>query len=190
MINTISDQPATLSRYFLNTTYLMVDQDEGTFTLWQANPSSGSTLIPIMGSAAEAACQNGIDGQTSPNSTTSDSGTSPTNPPQLSGGSIAGITVGCAAAASLIGGAIFLLRRFHTKKAAHRQRGDVTEQYSGKSTYGAQDQQSHQFSSRGYYSSMPKDEQVYELPNSHSGAAEMYGQQEPRVYEMDNSYHR
>ncbi|CAJ2503101.1 Uu.00g104950.m01.CDS01 [Anthostomella pinea] len=56
LINGLVDQPATLGRYFLTAAYLMVDLDANSFTLWQANPASGSTLVSVTG--AEAQCGN------------------------------------------------------------------------------------------------------------------------------------
>ncbi|GKT45017.1 uncharacterized protein ColSpa_05198 [Colletotrichum spaethianum] len=47
LFNGLSDQPATLERYFLTAAYLMVDHDAETFTLWQANPTTRSNLVKV-----------------------------------------------------------------------------------------------------------------------------------------------
>ncbi|KAM0342607.1 hypothetical protein ACHAPU_009334 [Fusarium lateritium] len=47
LMNGVADQPTTLGRYFLTAAYLMVNHDSGTFTLWQANPSSKSKLVRV-----------------------------------------------------------------------------------------------------------------------------------------------
>jgi hypothetical protein len=39
----------TLGRYFLTSAHLLVDQDAGTFTFWQANPSNASPLVLVPG---------------------------------------------------------------------------------------------------------------------------------------------
>ncbi|XDG04485.1 hypothetical protein ABKA04_004100 [Annulohypoxylon sp. FPYF3050] len=44
LIGAVTNQPATLGRYFFTAAYLMVDLDANEFTLWQANPTSDSRL--------------------------------------------------------------------------------------------------------------------------------------------------
>ncbi|KAJ4248695.1 hypothetical protein NW762_012533 [Fusarium torreyae] len=43
----LQGMPALLGRYFLTAAYLMVNQDAGTFTLWQAKPSKSSKLVRV-----------------------------------------------------------------------------------------------------------------------------------------------
>lgn len=56
-------QPATLGRYFLTSAYLMVNQDAETFTLWQANPSTATQLVPVLNEKGDTsstqACSSG-----------------------------------------------------------------------------------------------------------------------------------
>ncbi|KAI2625072.1 acid protease [Hypoxylon sp. NC1633] len=109
LINLAGDQPGTLGRYFLTAAYLMVDLDSHTFTLWQANPTADSELVPVVGTRLE--CGNGTS---SPSS-----GTEPPDPSSitettsgLSGGSIAGIVIGTVAGlAILVLGILFVLRQ-------------------------------------------------------------------------------
>ncbi|KAM0132661.1 hypothetical protein ACHAP3_006331 [Botrytis cinerea] len=53
-----SDQPSTLGRYFLTAAYLMVNHDENTFTLWQANPSTATNLVPTITKDTAESCAN------------------------------------------------------------------------------------------------------------------------------------
>ncbi|KAK6077759.1 hypothetical protein SCUP234_06517 [Seiridium cupressi] len=192
LINGVYNQPATIGRYFLTAAYLMVDQDEGTFTMWQANPSSSRTLVPVMGSMAEEACQNGTIGDPSANTTPSPSGPydvsdSPANV-GLSSGGIAGIVVGCVAALLLIGVIVFLLRRSRRKRRAQPQLNADDIQESDKVPYN--DHQQYASQSLGGGNAMTdNNERVHELHDAQSGVAEMYGLHEPRVYEMDGTYH-
>ncbi len=56
LFNGLSDQPATLGRYFLTSAYLMVNHDVGSFTLWKANPTNSSTLVSVASNAAAQGC--------------------------------------------------------------------------------------------------------------------------------------
>ncbi|KAA8563732.1 hypothetical protein EYC84_011751 [Monilinia fructicola] len=53
-----SNQPSTLGRYFLTAAYLMVNHDENTFTLWQANPSAATDLVPTISKDTVESCAN------------------------------------------------------------------------------------------------------------------------------------
>ncbi|TGO30007.1 hypothetical protein BPAE_0009g00230 [Botrytis paeoniae] len=53
-----SNQPSTLGRYFLTAAYLMVNHDENTFTLWQANPSTATDLVPTISKDTVESCAN------------------------------------------------------------------------------------------------------------------------------------
>jgi hypothetical protein len=105
-------QPYTLGRYFLTSAYLMVNHDDHTFTLWQANPSATSQLVPFPEpkTNTEAACT-AVAGQPPP---TDKPGTpdGAQSSGSLSGGAIAGITIG---AVTLLGmmtlGALYVRRR-------------------------------------------------------------------------------
>lgn len=53
-----SNQPSTLGRYFLTGAYLMVNHDDNTFTLWQANPSTASDLVITISKDTAESCAN------------------------------------------------------------------------------------------------------------------------------------
>ncbi|KAI1760425.1 acid protease [Hypoxylon sp. FL1150] len=112
LVNGLSDQPATLGRYFLTAAYLMVDLDSNTFTLWQANPTRDSKLVSAAANrATDSQCVNdtSIPGS---NGTASDLSQAPQQANGLSGGSIAGIVVGVIAGLAVLGlGVFFYLRR-------------------------------------------------------------------------------
>lgn len=112
LINGVSDQPATLGRYFLTAAYLMIDLDSDTFTLWQANPTRDSKLVSIaVNRATESQCVNDTSVPPS-NGAASDLPQVPQQASVLSGGSIAGIVVGVLAALAFLGlGVFFYLRR-------------------------------------------------------------------------------
>lgn len=118
LITGAASNPTTLGRYFLTAAYLMVDHDENTFTLWQANPSSGTTLVPVTGAKSQANCQNETSGDSGSSSTTETAaeGSSGTH---LSGGAIAGIAVGAVAGALAVAGII--LRWHRSRKALPTQ---------------------------------------------------------------------
>jgi hypothetical protein len=94
LMNGISDQPATLGRYFFTAAYLMVNHDAQTFTMWQANPSAKATLVPVLGETP-GACGNQVDVDTGASSG------APVNVGAIVGGTVGG-TVGIAAVAVAI----------------------------------------------------------------------------------------
>ncbi|KAI0893467.1 acid protease [Annulohypoxylon nitens] len=95
----LSPKTAILGRYFLRAAYLMVDPDDNSFTLWQANPTTDSNLVNT--------------GTTKCGNTSSGTGSQvPQAPSRLSGGSSAGIVIGVIAGVAIIGlGVLFYLRR-------------------------------------------------------------------------------
>ena len=104
LIGSLSDQPATLGRYFLTAAYLMVDQDAGTFTLWQANPSESTDLATVTNAQSAARCDNNPPPvKSSPSEEASKTG--------LSGGAIAGVVVGVLAFVAVVALSVFFLRR-------------------------------------------------------------------------------
>lgn len=202
LINGVYDQPETLGRYFLTAAYLMVDQDEGTFTLWQANPSSSSTLIPVMGSKAQAACQDGTIGDTS-TAIISSPGGSPTSGTagngnlavpdtqdggKLTGGVIAGIAVGIVVATLSIRAVVFLLRRSRRKQNILQQNPVAAVDQTFKTVHNSYQQPPNNLTGALYSYNVPEDGRVYELHDARSGVAELYGQQEARIYEMDGNH--
>lgn len=124
LMNGLLDQPPTLGRYFLTAAYLMVNHDAGTFTLWQANPTAASQLIPVLGERASSnadLCTSNSTGTTATQVVPAASGTSgaadgPSSSPQPakrpSGGVIAGSVVAAVAiVASLAMLGLYVRRR-------------------------------------------------------------------------------
>ncbi|KAF7512853.1 hypothetical protein GJ744_011956 [Endocarpon pusillum] len=102
-----------LGHPFLAAAYMMVNNEEDTFTLWQSNPTSETRLVP-----AEQLCSN----QTAPISNSKSTSI-------LSPGAIAGISIGSLAVAALAGViGWYLLRRARCR--AHIEQGQVSTMYT------------------------------------------------------------
>jgi hypothetical protein len=120
----VGNQPTTLGRYFLTAAYLMVNHDAHTFTMWQANPTSKSNLVPVVGGeyTDDSGCGDGGEddggGNAGGSNTTPDQTPDP-NATTSSGanvGAIAGGVVGGVAGLAAIVALLFLLRRMKKKK--------------------------------------------------------------------------
>ncbi|QSZ37859.1 hypothetical protein DSL72_008959 [Monilinia vaccinii-corymbosi] len=122
----ISDQPSTLGRYFLTAAYLMVNHDQSTFTLWQANPSVATDLVPTISRDTAESCANvTTSGTVVVNGTTTEPGaSSPTTKATantstgLSPGVLAGISIGIASIVCLLAGICWYI--FQRKKRAQK----------------------------------------------------------------------
>lgn len=115
LMNGVVEQPATLGRYFLTSAYLMVDHDAKSFTLWQANPSTKSTLTPVVSRPlADSGCAGGLPGSPAPSGGPLQSSSAPTpaNIPAVVGG-VLGAVAGLAGAAT----AIFFFLRARKQRA-------------------------------------------------------------------------
>lgn len=176
LINGLSDQPATLGRYFLTAAYLMVDVDSNTFTLWQANPTRDSKLTPVAVSrATESQCGDDVSSPASNGSAS--------NPPQalqeedsLSGGAIAGIVVGVIAAFTFLGLGIFFYLRW-ARNGTRFTRSDEAAPAIGDENHVDQNSELQQLdNTKQLYHS------VYELRGSPAVLPEVSGQH--AVYEM------
>ena len=119
LMNGLSDQPATLGRYFLTAAYLMVDHDAKSFTMWQANPSTSSTLVPVS-SKATGDCTEGDGGSGAGDGNGAGPGSSGNSPSSVSAGAIAGGVVGGVVALAATIAAIILVRRRRTSKDIQR----------------------------------------------------------------------
>ncbi|KAJ8124325.1 hypothetical protein O1611_g9317 [Lasiodiplodia mahajangana] len=101
-----------LGRMFLSSAYVMVNQDSGQFTIWQANPTSFEDLVGVDSTGKEITtfCTNSTTpGTTAPGQTAVSSQN--TTPTKLSSGAIAGIVVGAVAALAIVIGVLFWRRR-------------------------------------------------------------------------------
>ncbi|KAK5096491.1 hypothetical protein LTR70_001665 [Exophiala xenobiotica] len=102
----------TLGRYFLTASYLMVDYEEDTFTMWNANPTTASSLKPVVRKDATNICSNSTLGTGANNTPTQEDPDSPSPPRKLSTGAMAGIIVGAVALALVTAlAALFLWRK-------------------------------------------------------------------------------
>lgn len=109
-----------LGRYFLTSSYLMVNHEEDSFTLWEANPTTEEDLVPIIDEQTQKACTNNSS-QTpdpSPNPNTTGTEEAPGALP-ISKAAIAGIVLTSGVAVDLIVAAIFLVRRRLQLKRLH-----------------------------------------------------------------------
>jgi hypothetical protein len=105
-----NDMPL-LGHPFLAATYLMVNDDNDTFTLWQSNPTLESKLI-----TAQPLC--GSQDASGPPSNTKP-GPSGLAKPSLSKGAIVGIAIGVITAAAAIAGGVFWLHAISRRLSRH-----------------------------------------------------------------------
>jgi hypothetical protein len=134
LVASVIDNPTTLGRYFFTAAYLMVDHDAHTFTMWQANPSTKSNLVPVISKSAdneESACggdggAGGTGGSTGGDSTGSTGGTTngadsaderANGSSSPSTGAIVGAAVGGVAALGALAILVFGLVRRKKKRA-------------------------------------------------------------------------
>lgn len=107
------DWTSTLGRCFLTAAYLMFDHDSNTFTLWQANPSTGTPNLVLVldGEWTEQSCAvNGNSGDGGGGATTSTPSTAETadTPPPISIGAVVGIAIGGVGGLAAVAVALFL----------------------------------------------------------------------------------
>lgn len=100
----------------------MVDQDAGTFTLWQANPSTSVDLAVVTREQTGSTCsENSSPVQSSSSPSTSSSPLGGANKSTLSGGAIAGVVVGALAILAAITLLAFFLSRRKRRPAVSAQ---------------------------------------------------------------------
>lgn len=121
LYNSVGNQPATLGRYFLTAAYLMVNHDANSFTLWQGNPTTSSTLVSVLDEQTAASCGGNATGvvQQSATATASvGSSTSSSSGGASTGAIVGGVVGGVALLAAVAGIILFTLRRRRTQRAA------------------------------------------------------------------------
>lgn len=147
LMNPLSNQPATLGRYFLTAAYLMVNHDANSFSLWQANPTFSSNLIPVYDEASAAQCNGDVPGLVQPsasptddaqNDETGDSNENEENEerdpsPATIGGAVGGVIGGLAILGVVV---FFLIRR--RRKSRGNEAVDA-DQTPGPPRYGNED---------------------------------------------------
>lgn len=160
-------QLPSLGRYFLTSAYLIVNHDAQTFTLWQANPSTTSQLVPVLGDKTkrEACDSNSTTGTPQPSATnpsvTPDGTPGGTQSPpgkSLSVGIVAAIGVVSVVASGLIVLWVFYVVRRRNKAA-----------------------QLHEVAVAAHQSVLEKNTKVFRQPTAH----EMHS--ESRPYEVQGS---
>lgn len=123
MFNGLSDQPATLGRYFLTAAYLMVDHDAETFTLWQANPTTRSNLVKVANDESRCGEPQTSQPAANPTGSPTDTASSDKQPASseaqvgLGTGVIAGIAAGGGVFLIGVGLGLFLFLRWKKRKA-------------------------------------------------------------------------
>lgn len=189
LMNPLGDQPATLGRYFLTAAYLMVNHDANSFTLWQANPTSSSDLVPVYDEEAADKCKGDVPGPVQPSASPTASATPKNNTqneeddksdetsdegisPAIIGGAVGG-GVGALAVVGLA--AFFIIRRKRKQQA--NVAADIAAQVVAPPPH---------YDSK-YKSSYPHTSQwgVQEVAGSEPGSHEVAGSEGPRYFELD-----
>lgn len=188
-----SDDTAIFGMGFFSSAYLMVDLDAGTFTLWQANATEDSVLVPWGGTCSDATSTDITNGTASGSGTATSSGhdastaTSKTGSASaapssggISTGAIIGAAIGGASVAVAIAVAIVLIalkrRRSAREAGALAETAKMTPASYGSSD-GAQPEGPFYGHPPGVFESMS--EQVNELSASQVHAHELVAKQRP-----------
>lgn len=129
LVNSIGgNRTATLGRYFLTAAYLMVDHDANTFTLWQANPSTGRpNLVPVVEESTDQSCATSSGGGGGATTNTPSTPATADPPSSISTGAVVGIAIGSVAGLAAVVVAAFLVLRRRRKKPAARAGGQPVE---------------------------------------------------------------
>ena len=181
--------PATIGRWFFTGAVLMVDYGAGTFTLWQANPSSRSDLVAVAGEGGKS-----LAARTSTNCTVGgaggeigagDGGVSGTNNAAVAAGAVMG---GVAGLVVVAGGVFWLVRQTQRKRLMTAAAAQETTAVAGSKAYRDSELSKmmlvSEFAGRGYTGTPPAAEM---LGNPSHGVVPPGGQKMSgyTVYEMD-----
>ncbi|CAK7246400.1 MAG: hypothetical protein STHCBS139747_008030 [Sporothrix thermara] len=109
-----------LGRQFLSAAYVMLNQDAGSFTVWQANPTVARDLVAVDETNAELTACNASSSSSSSSSSSEAAESAAPSTKHVSPGVIAGAVVGsCIAVAALVGLAVFFcVRRRRQQRTA------------------------------------------------------------------------
>lgn len=193
LYNSVGNQPATLGRYFLTAAYLMVNHDANSFTLWQGNPATSSTLVPVLDEETAAACGTNTSGVVQQSATATASASSSSGDDDassssggISTGAIAGAAVGGVAALAVIAGiiAMFLLKRRRQQRATGASGLNAGE---NDSITPAQDHAQGSQAIAGDARHFDKEEKHY---TGETETHELGGSKPPAVYEMTPGFGR
>lgn len=199
LYNSVGNQPATLGRYFLTAAYLMVNHDANSFTLWQGNPATSSTLVPVLDEKTAAACGTNASGVVQQSATaTASSSSSSTNDDDddassssggTSTGAIAGAAVGGVAALAAVAGiiAMFLLKKRRQQRTAG---APVSKDGESDRMMPSQDaaQQDARATAAGGVQPFDANGKYYYTGNTMAETHELGGPKPPAVYEMAPGY--
>ncbi|KAI0536934.1 aspartic peptidase domain-containing protein [Xylaria digitata] len=122
-----------LGRIFLSSAYVMLNQDNGEFTIWAANPTKSESLVGVdsKGNYITTFCVDSTNSMTpTPTPLVTKSGST-----KLSSGAIAGIVVGAVAALAIITGALFWRRRRNKANAIGQATPQIASQGVAESPY-------------------------------------------------------
>lgn len=119
----------SIGRYFFTYAYLMVNLDAGEFTIWAANSEANGNEDLVAVDETNAVVSTPLC-STTPGTgrPTSTATPSPNGGSSLSGGAIAGIAVGAAAAVALVAMGMWLLFKRNKKRAAAEKGSSSTTQ--------------------------------------------------------------
>lgn len=184
LITSTATQAATIGRYFLTAAYLMVNLDEGTFTLWQANPTSRSTLVSVTGPKNLARCGNdSVGGNPTGGGGENPQSTVPVSPEsnKLPTSTVAGVAVGSVAAVGLVAGVFFCIWR-----SLKRRERDVTSNGTSFAQQTGHLQGSQQPAKTTANDALPTPSITQNLSTTQRPVLEMDAQ-EDTVFEMEGS---
>ncbi|KAF4554766.1 Hypothetical protein D9617_3g018340 [Elsinoe fawcettii] len=110
-----------IGRSFLSSAYVFVNQDQGTFTLWEANATKATDIIPIArdGSVADSCGLRLVDNDNGSTNSGEQAG-----PSQLSKGAIAGLAIGVVAVVASLAFWIYRIMRKRRQIAAEAASSD------------------------------------------------------------------
>lgn len=166
VINGLDTDLATLGRYFLTSAYLMVNHDAKAFTLWQANPTTSTSLVRVLDEASSKKCGRAHDIMSM--SRTSAGSSRP------SGAVVGGAVAGGIVAAALLGlGAFFLIRRKRATAGGERACPD-----------GGSTTSQHKLGQYNPGGAAGPETWAQELPTPDTMTPEAYHSHQP-IYEMD-----
>lgn len=112
-----------LGRSFLSAAYLMVDEEQKQFTLWQGAPSQEQNLVAV----GQSLCSPSITSPT-PISTATPTSSPPPSQKGLSKGAIVGVSVGAVGTTvALFGVLLFAWKRKRTRSRGHHKLTEKTE---------------------------------------------------------------
>lgn len=117
LISRLGEQTVTLGRYFLTASYIMVDYEENTFTMWNANPTTASNLKPVVRKDMINLCSNSSTVTDADAPLTSATPSMPSSPSGLSTAAMAGVIVGAAVAVLVTALAAFFFWRKRRQQA-------------------------------------------------------------------------